>query len=186
MSAAATLSCCDLSANSSAWRDCGLALRLPAWCAGAAGAAAALVLVLAVGVAVHAPLSRVPENTLKYAVGLMLSSFGTFWAAEGAGVTWPWSDATILLILVVYAVISFVFVNVLRRRHAAAEIAELLGLDEIVQGHGRVRPGLGTGARRVRRLAAALQHLQHPAGDAPHLRRAHAARGQRRCAESNA
>src|SRR5689334_6841805 len=75
----------------------------------AAGAAAALVLVLAVGVAVHAPLSRVPENTLKYAVGLMLSSFGTFWAAEGAGVAWPWSDATILVILAVYALISLLF-----------------------------------------------------------------------------
>lgn len=58
----------------------------------AAGAAAALVLVVAVGLAVHQPLSRVPENTLKYVVGLMLATFGTFWSAEGAGVSWPGSD----------------------------------------------------------------------------------------------
>jgi uncharacterized membrane protein len=52
-----------------------------------------------VGVVVRAPLSRVPENTLKFVVGLLLSSFGTFWAAEGAGVTWPGSDAAILGLL---------------------------------------------------------------------------------------
>ncbi len=82
----------------------------------AVGAAAALVIVLAVGVAVHAPLSRVPENTLKFAVGLLLSSFGTFWAAEGAGVTWPGSDGAILGVLAGYIVISFAFVTALRRR----------------------------------------------------------------------
>ena len=77
------------------------------------GAAAALVLVLAIGVAVHAPLSRVPENTLKFAVGLMLTTFGTFWAAEGAGVTWPGSDGAILGILAVYTVVSFAYVRAL-------------------------------------------------------------------------
>src|SRR2546427_1504456 len=51
----------------------------------AVGAGLAVVIVAAVGAAVHAPLSRVPENTLKFAVGLMLTSFGTFWAGEGAG-----------------------------------------------------------------------------------------------------
>lgn len=82
----------------------------------ALGAAAALLVVLVVGVAVHAPLSRVPENALKFAVGLLLSSFGTFWAAEGAGVVWPASDVAILGILAVYIVIAFVQVNALRRR----------------------------------------------------------------------
>jgi uncharacterized membrane protein len=67
---------------------------------------------------VHAPLSRVPENTLKFAVGLLLSSFGTFWAAEGAGVNWPGSDVAILAILAVYIVVSFGFVTMLRRRRA--------------------------------------------------------------------
>jgi uncharacterized membrane protein len=81
-----------------------------------AGAAAALVLVLIVGVVVHQPLSQVPENTLKFAVGLMLTSFGTFWAAEGAGVTWPGSDVAILALLAVYIVVSWAFVNVLQRR----------------------------------------------------------------------
>ena len=86
----------------------------------ALGAAVAIVLVGAVGLAVRGPLSRVPENTLKYAVGLMLTSFGTFWAAEGAGVQWPASDAAILGLLVVYAVLSFGFVSMLQRRRATA------------------------------------------------------------------
>ena len=89
------------------------------------GAAAALVLVLAAGVAVHAPLSRVPENTLKIVVGLLLSTFGTFWSTEGAGAVWPGSDAAILGILAFYAVVSFAFVRAFEYRrtvslHAAA------------------------------------------------------------------
>ena len=85
----------------------------------AIGAAAALALVVGIGAAVRGPLSRVPENTLKYAVGLMLSTFGTFWAAEGAGVQWPGSDAAILGILAVYVVVSFAFVRLLQSRRAA-------------------------------------------------------------------
>lgn len=85
----------------------------------AAGAAAALILVVGVGIAVHAPLSRVPENTLKFAVGLMLTTFGTFWSAEGAGVAWPAADGAILGILVVYIVVSFGLVQALRRRRAS-------------------------------------------------------------------
>lgn len=88
----------------------------------ALGAAIALVLVVAIGVAVHQPLTRVPENVLKFAVGLLLSSFGTFWAAEGAGVRWPGSDAAILGILAVLAVISFLYVAVLRRQYEAREL----------------------------------------------------------------
>jgi uncharacterized membrane protein len=86
----------------------------------AIGAAAALVIVLGVGAAVHQPLSRVPENTLKFAVGLLLTSFGTFWAAEGAGAEWPGSDGAILGILAVLMVVSFGLVQVLRRRRAVA------------------------------------------------------------------
>ena len=82
----------------------------------ALGAAVALLIVVGVGVAVHQPLSRVPENTLKYAVGLMLSTFGTFWAAEGAGANWPASDGAIIGILVVYLAVSWAFVRALRRR----------------------------------------------------------------------
>ena len=55
----------------------------------ALGAGAAVVLVAGVGVAVRAPLARVPENTMKFAVGIMLTTFGIFWSAEGAGAHWP-------------------------------------------------------------------------------------------------
>jgi len=86
----------------------------------AAGAVAALVLVVGVGLAVHAPLSRVPENTLKFVVGLMLTTFGIFWASEGAGVTWPGSDLAILGILVVMTATSFGLVSYLRQRRTTA------------------------------------------------------------------
>jgi uncharacterized membrane protein len=55
--------------------------------------------VIAAGVAVRAPLSRVPENTMKYGVGVMLCSFGVFWAGEGAGLSWPGGDAILLAII---------------------------------------------------------------------------------------
>src|SRR5207244_4658778 len=61
----------------------------------ALGAGAAVVLVASVGAAVRAPLARVPANTLKYAVGAMLTTFGTFWAAEGAGARWPGGGASL-------------------------------------------------------------------------------------------
>lgn len=64
-----------------------------------AGALAAFLVVLAIGLAVHRPLSQVPENTLKYAVGLMLTAFGIFWVGEGLGVEWPGADLMILGIL---------------------------------------------------------------------------------------
>jgi uncharacterized membrane protein len=56
------------------------------------GAAVALLSVIAVGALVHRPLSRVPENAMKFAVGLMLTTFGMFWGAEGAGIQWPGAD----------------------------------------------------------------------------------------------
>ena len=71
------------------------------------GAALAGALVLGIGAALHQPLARVPENGLKYAVGLMLVTFGTFWAGEGVGIAWPGSDATILVLLAGYLVVSF-------------------------------------------------------------------------------
>ena len=72
----------------------------------ALGAAVAGVLVLSVGAALHRPLARVPENGLKYAVGLMLVTFGTFWAGEGIGIAWPGSDAVLLVLLAAYLVVS--------------------------------------------------------------------------------
>src|SRR4051794_20516380 len=83
----------------------------------AAAAAAAFVVVLGVGVMVRAPLSRVPENTLKFTVGLLLTTFGTFWAGEGAGVSWPGGDAALLVILAFMAASSFAATRALRTRH---------------------------------------------------------------------
>jgi uncharacterized membrane protein len=80
------------------------------------GAAAAAILVIVAGVVVRGPLSRVPENTLAFAVGVMLTTFGIFWGAEGVGVSWPGDDASLPGVLVFVAVFSFGFVAALRRR----------------------------------------------------------------------
>ena len=85
----------------------------------ALGAGIALVLVAVVGVLVRAPLSRVPENTMKFAVGVMLTTFGTFWAAEGAGAHWPGDDASLPAVLAFVIVLSFASVALLRRRRVA-------------------------------------------------------------------
>jgi uncharacterized membrane protein len=82
----------------------------------ALGAGAALVLVLVVGVLVRAPLARVPENTMKFAVGAMLTTFGIFWSAEGAGADWPGTDAALPVILAFVLLLSFGAVATLRRQ----------------------------------------------------------------------
>ena len=69
------------------------------------------------GSTVHRPLSQVPENTMKYAVGVMLSTFGMFWAGEGAGVNWPGSDASLIALLAFVLATSGVLIWVLRRSH---------------------------------------------------------------------
>jgi uncharacterized membrane protein len=84
----------------------------------AAAAGAAVLLVVLIGVAVHAPLARVPENTMKFAVGVMLTSFGTFWGAEGAGANWPGGDAALLVIIPGVLALSVSLVAVLRREAA--------------------------------------------------------------------
>lgn len=81
----------------------------------AIGAAIAGVLVILAGVLVRAPLTKVPENSLKFVVGIMLTSFGTFWAGEGFGVNWPFIDAFILILAALYLVASFVLVTILRQ-----------------------------------------------------------------------
>lgn len=73
----------------------------------AIGAAVAGLLVILLGAVVRAPLTKVPENTLKFVVGIMLTSFGTFWAGEGFGVAWPYSDAFILALVALYLLASF-------------------------------------------------------------------------------
>ncbi len=85
----------------------------------AAGAAAAVVLVTVAGVLVRGPLERVPENAIKFAVGLLLTSFGCFWGAEGAGVDWPGDELSLLGVLGFLGLLSFVLVRVLRRQRLA-------------------------------------------------------------------
>jgi uncharacterized membrane protein len=86
------------------------------------GAAAAVVVVLLLALALRRPLSMVDENSLKYVVGLLLASFGTFWSVEGTGifrsgrdsVAWPGGDAAILALLLVWFVVTRAMVTVLR------------------------------------------------------------------------
>jgi uncharacterized membrane protein len=85
----------------------------------AAAAGVAVLAVVLAGMAVHAPLSRVPENTLKFGVGVMLTSFGIFWGAEGAGAHWPGSDAALLAIIPVTLALALAMVWLLRRGRAA-------------------------------------------------------------------
>jgi uncharacterized membrane protein len=86
----------------------------------AIAAVVAVAVVVVAGALARAPLSRVPENTLKYAVGVMLTSFGTFWGAEGAGAHWPAGDASILVLIAVYLATSLALVAQLRRQPVVA------------------------------------------------------------------
>jgi len=81
----------------------------------AIAAGCAVVIVAAVGFAVKAPLARVPENTMKFVVGVMLTSFGVFWGAEGAGANWPGSDAALLVIIPAIALYALGLTALLRR-----------------------------------------------------------------------
>jgi Ca2+/H+ antiporter, TMEM165/GDT1 family len=81
-----------------------------------AGAVAAGVLVLFLGLALHRPLARVPENTLKFAVGILISAFGVFWIGEGLGFFWPGSDLSILALTAGFLLVSLVMVPAAQRR----------------------------------------------------------------------
>ena len=82
----------------------------------AVAGAAAVVVVVAVGLVVRGPLERVPENTLKFVVGVLLTSFGIFWGGEGAGVDWPGSDVAILGLIAFLGLLSIGLTRVLRQR----------------------------------------------------------------------
>ena len=82
----------------------------------ALGAALAVVLVLVTGAIARGPLSRVPENSIKFGVGLLLTSFGCFWAAEGTGVDWPGDELSLLGVIAFFAAASSLSVRALRRR----------------------------------------------------------------------
>jgi uncharacterized membrane protein len=81
----------------------------------AVGAGIAVVLVTLAGAIVHQPLSRVPENTMKFVVGAMLTTFGIFWGSEGVGVLWPGQDVAILAILAFVLFIALLSVRLLQR-----------------------------------------------------------------------
>jgi uncharacterized membrane protein len=88
----------------------------------AAGAAIAGAAVLAIGLVAHKPLAAVPENTLKYVVGLLLATFGTFWAVQGLGIftesreslSWPGDDWALLALLASWLVVSQISIRILR------------------------------------------------------------------------
>jgi uncharacterized membrane protein len=88
----------------------------------AAGAAAAVVVVVGAGVLARGPLERVPENTIKYVVGLLLTSFGCFWGAEGAGVNWPGDELSLLGVIAFLGAASVLLVRALRRRLTPAPV----------------------------------------------------------------
>ena len=107
----------------------------------AIGATIAGILVIAAGAIIRAPLTKVPENTLKFIVGIMLTSFGTFWAAEGFGFEWPLSDAFIPIIIVIYLLASYGLVTWLKwnkQRSLAMEITDNASVSTVEQEE--VRP----------------------------------------------
>ncbi len=87
------------------------------------GALAACVLVLIAGAFVHKPLSTVPENTLKYAVGIMLSAFGVFWTGESFGIEWPGADLSIIGFGLIFFAIGTTLVNMYRPRYSKSAMA---------------------------------------------------------------
>jgi uncharacterized membrane protein len=88
----------------------------------ATAAATALVVVAGLGALVRAPLVRVPENRIKFAVGVMLTGFGCFWAVEGAGVRWPGDELALLGLLALITVTAFGLVRLLQRKHLTVSL----------------------------------------------------------------
>ena len=117
-------------------------------------ALAAVVVVVIAGVAIKGPLSRVPENTMKFVVGVMLTSFGIFWGAEGAGATWPGADAVLFAIIPAVGVVAVLLVAILRRRRSRS--------GSVVEVHATV----AAGSVDAIMSDAAASELSEPAGSA--------------------
>jgi uncharacterized membrane protein len=99
----------------------GIGLLIPA----SIGAVAALIVVVVLGVLVHKPLSMIPENTLKFAVGVLLTAFGTFWVGEGIGLAWPGQDWSILALVTGFLTVAHLSVLGCRARaHATSATAQ--------------------------------------------------------------
>jgi len=90
----------------------GTGLLLPA----GLGALAALLVVILLGLAVHKPLANVPENALKFVVGVLLSAFGSFWVGEGTGIDWPGADWSILGLVAGFLIVAWLAVPLCRDR----------------------------------------------------------------------
>jgi uncharacterized membrane protein len=86
------------------------------------GALAACAVVLAVGAIIHRPLARVPENSLKFGVGVMLSAFGVFWTGEGLGIPWPGQDLALFVFALLFLGAGLLGATVARRPVAAVEV----------------------------------------------------------------
>jgi uncharacterized membrane protein len=84
------------------------------------GALAALLVVVALGVVIHRPLARVPENSLKFVVGVLLSAFGSFWLGEGIGIAWPGADWSLLGLIAGFLAVAMMSIPVCRSRVAPA------------------------------------------------------------------
>ena len=91
------------------------------WWSGA-GAVAAVALVTAAGFAVRKPIGRIPENTLKFVVGVMLTSFGTLWTGEGLGIAWWYDDVSLIWIVATYVVVSAATISAAKRHRPLAQI----------------------------------------------------------------
>jgi uncharacterized membrane protein len=81
----------------------------------ALGALLAGLLVILAGALLRVPLAKVPENTLKFVVGIMLTTFGTFWTGEGFGVEWPLADVFLLILAAIYLCTAFLLIRWLKQ-----------------------------------------------------------------------
>jgi uncharacterized membrane protein len=126
----------------------------------------AVLTVVAAGLAARAPLARVPENTLKLIVGVMLSSFGMFWGAEGAGAQWPWGDAALLAIIPGVLAVALVISTAMRRvamrqnaNPASVEQPETTPAETRPVALAEIRPAGGMDITRIWRLPLAAWEL---------------------------
>lgn len=87
------------------------------------GSAIGLIVVLAAGLVLRAPLAKVPENVMKFVVGTMLTSFGSFWAGESLGVAWPGQDLSIVLLIAGYLAASWLIVSSIKKREEGRKVA---------------------------------------------------------------
>jgi uncharacterized membrane protein len=86
------------------------------------GAVAALLCVVLLGIVVHKPLTAIPENALKFCVGVLLSAFGAFWVGEGVGLNWPGQDWSLLILTAGFLLVALLSVRICRNRAARVSL----------------------------------------------------------------